>query len=467
MNPGKVIHPYRLDEHLTLRGWFPAEPRAFFHYPDDEGRFSSAASRCVGVGKCRGDEGGVMCPSYRVTREEVHSTRGRARLLMEMVRGEVVTGGWHSEEVRDALDLCLACKGCKKECPVGVDMATYKAEFLAHHYAGKIRPAPHYSMGWLPLLSWLVTSVPGLAGLVNAAAHAPGLSNLTKRAGGIAAEREIPRFARQRFTRRATARPGRDAVGSRRVILWPDTFTNNFHPEVADAAVMVLEHAGFEVEVPAQPMCCGLTWISTGQLAMAQRVLSRTLRALGPALRAGTPVVVLEPSCAAVFRSDATELLGSDDARLLASRTRTLAELLTESSWTPRGLLDELGEEPPPAGVPRRAVVQVHCHQHAIMGFDPDLELLRKCGVEVEVLDSGCCGLAGNFGFESGHYEVSAACAERGLWPAARQAGPDTVVLADGFSCRTQLAAGRTGREGWHLAQLLARVTQPEGPDSS
>jgi FAD/FMN-containing dehydrogenase/Fe-S oxidoreductase len=469
MNPGKVVDPYRLDQNLTLRGWFPPEPQTFFQYPDDGGKFSSAASRCVGVGKCRGDEGGVMCPSYRVTREEEHSTRGRARLLMEMVRGEVIGDRWGSAEVRDALDLCLACKGCKKECPVGVDMATYKAEFLAHHYAGKIRPAAHYSMGWLPLVSRLVTAVPGLAGLVNAAAHTPGLSGLAKRAGGIDPKRDIPRFARQPFTRWASARRpgatpgrGREAAAGRRVILWPDTFSNNFHPEVAQAAITVLERAGFQVEVPVRPMCCGLTWISTGQLRMASRMLRRTLRALRPALRAGVPVVVLEPSCAAVFRSDAVELLGSDDARLLAARTRTLAELLTESGWTPRGLLDELGQQPPPAGVPRRAIAQVHCHQHAIMGFDPDVSLLRKCGLDVEVLDSGCCGLAGNFGFERGHYDVSAACAERGLWPAARDAGPGTVLLADGFSCRTQLAAGHTGHEGWHLAQLLAAVTQPE-----
>jgi FAD/FMN-containing dehydrogenase/Fe-S oxidoreductase len=350
MNPGKVIQPYRLDENLTLRGWFPREPRTFFEYPHDNGRFSGAASRCVGVGKCRGDEGGVMCPSYRVTREEEHSTRGRARLLMEMVRGEVITDGWHSEEVRDALDLCLACKGCRKGCPVGVDMATYKAEFLAHHYAGRLRPAAHYSMGWLPLISALVTTVPGLPGLVNTATHTPGLSDLAKRAGGIDPKRDIPRFAGRRFTRWAASR-SRGAAGGRRVILWPDTFSNNFHPEVARAAVTVLERAGFQVEVPTRPMCCGLTWISTGQLGMASRVLRRTLRALRPALRSGVPVVVLEPSCAAVFRADAAELLGSDDARLLASRTKTLAELLTEAAWTPLGLLDELGEQPPP-GVP-------------------------------------------------------------------------------------------------------------------
>jgi FAD/FMN-containing dehydrogenase/Fe-S oxidoreductase len=462
MNPGKVVHPYRLDEHLTMRGFFPREPRTFFNYPHEGGKFSvGAASRCVGIGKCRG-ESGTMCPSYRVTREEEHSTRGRARLLMEMVRGDVVTSGWHSTEVRDALDLCLACKGCRKECPVGVDMATYKAEFLAHHYAGRVRPAAHYSMGWLPVIARLVTAVPGLAGIVNLAGRTPGFSSLTKRAAGIDSGRDLPRFTGQRFTawyarRRTAASPGR------RVILWPDTFSNNFHPEVAKAAVTVLERAGFTVDVPLTPMCCGLTWISTGQLGVAQRVLRRTIKALLPDLRAGVPVVVLEPSCAAVFRADAAELLGRDDARLLANQTRTLAELLVESGWQPSVLLEGPSRDRDGGARSRRAIAQVHCHQHAIMGFDADTEILRRVGVDVDVLEGGCCGLAGNFGFERGHFEVSAALADRGLWPAARAAEPETAILADGFSCRTQLAAGRTGREGLHLAQLLAQLTAPDG----
>ncbi len=447
MNPGKVINPYRMDENLTRRGFFPKEPVTFFRYPQDGGKFSAgAASRCVGIGKCRGDEGGVMCPSYRVTREEEHATRGRARLLMEMVRGEVITDGWHSTEVRDALDLCLACKGCRKECPVDVDMATYKAEFLAHHYAGRLRPAAHYTMGWLPALSRLASAAPGL---VNAVARAPGLGRLIKRAGGIDEHRELPRFAAERFTSWYQRRGGRD--GGEPVLLWPDTFTNNFHPEVGKAAVSVLEDAGFRVELPAKTLCCGLTWISTGQLGVARRVLNRTMAALRPALQAGWPVVVLEPSCAAVFRSDAAELTGSDDARLLAKQTRTLAELLTEAGWRP-GADDPAGLHP---GA-RRAIAQVHCHQHAILGFDRDRELLRDCGVDVDVLDSGCCGLAGNFGFERGHYDVSVACAEHGLWPAVRDADPGTAILADGFSCRTQIEAGHLGREGMHLAELLA-----------
>jgi FAD/FMN-containing dehydrogenase/Fe-S oxidoreductase len=443
MNPGKVVEPHRLDQNLTLRGWFPAEPRTLFHYPQDSHKFTAAASRCVGVGKCRGDEGGVMCPSYRVTREEVHSTRGRARLLMEMVRGEVITGGWHSTEVRDALDLCLACKGCRKDCPVDVDMATYKAEFLAHHYKGRLRPASHYSMGWLPALALLAARAPGT---VNAAGRAPGLGRLLKLAGGIDAHRELPRFARERFTRWYARRGPRPAGPP--VILLPDTFTNSFHPDVGQAAVAVLENAGFTVEVPTRPLCCGLTWISTGQLGVAARALKRTIAALRPALQAGQRVVVLEPSCAAVFRSDAAELLASDDARLLARQTITLSELLRETGW-----------RPPPGsagGTRRKAIAQVHCHQHAIMGFGADRDLLNACGVDVDVLDTGCCGLAGNFGFERGHYDVSVACAEHGLWPAVRDADPGTAVLADGFSCRTQIEAGHLGREGIHVAQLLA-----------
>ncbi len=489
MNPGKVVQPDRLDQNLTLRGWSPREPTTFFSYPADGGKFSAAASRCVGVGKCRGDEGGVMCPSYRVTRDEQHATRGRARLLMEMVRGEAITDGWRSAEVRDALDLCLACKGCRKECPVDVDMATYKAEFLAHHYRGRVRPASHYSMGWLPAAARLAALAPRL---VNGAAHAPGLAQLIKRLGGIDSRRDLPRFAPERFTR-WYARAAGPATGER-ILLWPDTFTNSFHPEVARAAVAVLNDAGYAVEVPGGALCCGLTWISTGQLGVARRVLDRTITALRPALHEELRVVVLEPSCAAVFRSDAAELLGSDDARLLARQTKTLAEVLGEAGWRPPGrpatpaapttsaapAAPTASATPATSATParsatpvapgigerRKAIAQVHCHQHAVMGFEADLDLLSRCGVDVEVLDTGCCGLAGNFGFERGHYDVSAACAERGLWPAVRDAAPGTAVLADGFSCRTQIEAGRVGGTGIHLAQLLAQLLDAGDPAS-
>ncbi|WP_433604895.1 FAD-binding and (Fe-S)-binding domain-containing protein [Dactylosporangium sp. CA-139114] len=448
MNPGKVVTPNRLDDNLRLGTDLrhPA-PATHFAYPDDEGSFSRAVQRCVGVGKCRREGGGVMCPSYMATREEEHSTRGRSRLLFEMLdgtaRGGAIGDGWRSEAVRDALDLCLACKGCKTDCPVNVDMATYKAEFLAHHYQGRLRPRQHYAMGWLPLWAALAARAPRI---VNALAHAGPVGTMAKRAAGVDVRRDLPVFANRTFQRWFRRhRPA--ATGSHGdVVLWPDTFTNHFDPAIAQAAVEVLQDAGWWVVVPQQAVCCGLTWISTGQLDTAKRVLQRTLDILRPHLRAGTPIVGLEPSCTAVFRSDAHELFpGDEDVQRLQRQTYTLAELLHEH--TP-------GWQPP--RVHRKALIQTHCHQHAIMGFTADQALLHDAGVDAQVLDSGCCGLAGNFGFEEGHYEVSEACAERVLVPAVRDADPHDVVLADGFSCRTQIAQSATGgRRGMHLAELL------------
>ncbi|MCW8378201.1 FAD-binding and (Fe-S)-binding domain-containing protein [Streptomyces justiciae] len=457
MNPGKVVAPYRLDENLRLGGdWAPYAPRDLhFQFPDDGGSFAEAANRCVGVGKCRQltSEGSVMCPSYQVTREEEHSTRGRARLLFEMLDGHgdsAIQDGWRSQAVHDALDLCLACKGCKRDCPADVDMATYKAEFLSHHYEGRWwrRPRAHLSMGWLPMLAQAVGRS-RLAPAVNALTHTPLLSAAAVTVAGVE-NRELPLFAGETLQQWfAHHEPyGDGARGS--VLLWPDTFTNHFHPHVGRAAVALLEHAGWRVELPTEPLCCGLTWISTGQLGVAERVLGRTVRQLAPHVRDGGLVVVLEPSCAAVFRSDAHDLFPGDrDVRRLRDRTVTLAELLTEHSP---------GYEPPQ--VPERsahALAQVHCHQHAVLGWDADAELLRRAGVDAERLDSGCCGLAGNFGFEPGHLDVSEACAERVLLPRLRDAAPETVVLADGFSCRTQVAEFDSGgHEGVHLAELLA-----------
>ncbi|MGY4099892.1 FAD-binding and (Fe-S)-binding domain-containing protein [Nocardia sp. R16R-3T] len=446
MNPGKVVHPRPLDQDLRQgAGYRPWEPVTHFAFPEDDHRFSVAAARCVGVAKCRGHESGVMCPSYRATGEEEHSTRGRARLLFEMLQGEVITDGWRSTEVRDALDLCLACKGCRSDCPVDVDMATYKAEFLAHHYEYRIRPMAHYSMGWIPLWARLATAVSAPA---NALAQGRGTGRLLKRLGGVDPRRDLPRFARERFTEKF-ARRTPDARGHRgRVLLWPDTFTNNLAPEIAEAAVTVLEAAGFEIEIPRRTVCCGLTWISTGQLATAKRVLRRTLRQLEPQLRSSTPIVVLEPSCAAVFRSDLPELLpGDEDARRLANQVRTLGEFLTERAddWEPPRIVGH-------------AVVQPHCHQHAILHYEADQRLLGATGLDVEVLDAGCCGLAGNFGFERGHYDVSVACAEDKLMPAIRNREPETLVLADGFSCRTQIEHLDPPTRARHAAQVLAEA---------
>ena len=461
MNPGKIIEPYRLDENLRLgNSWAPWDPQdLYFKYPNDGGSFAEAANRCVGVGKCRqhtNSGGQVMCPSYQVTGEEEHSTRGRARLLFEMVNGHgdsPVADGWRSEEVHDALDLCLACKGCKTDCPANVDMASYKVEFMAHYYRGRPwkRPRSDFAIGWVPAAAQLVSRL-GIAPLVNRLGHTPGLHAPATRLGGLA-DREIPLFAEQTlqqwFAPRAAGGDGHR--GS--VLLWPDTFTNNFHPEVGRATVALLEDAGWRVTMPTQPVCCGLTWISTGQLGIARRLLSRTIRQLAPQLRDGGLVLGLEPSCTAVFRSDATELFPTDrDVRKLRDQTVTLAELLTDHSP---------GYEPPQIG--RKAIAQVHCHQHAVMGWDDDQKLLQSAGVDVEQLDSGCCGLAGNFGFERGHEQVSEGAAERVLLPRVREADQDTAVLADGFSCRTQIRElnGR-GREAVHLAQLLA-----EGLDQS
>ncbi|MDH6548134.1 FAD/FMN-containing dehydrogenase/Fe-S oxidoreductase [Streptomyces sp. SAI-208] len=468
MNPGKVVAPYGLDENLRLGGdWAPYDPRDLhFRFPHDGGSFAQAANRCVGVGKCRQhttEGGAVMCPSFQVTHEEEHSTRGRARLLFEMLDGHgdsAVRDGWRSEAVRDALDLCLACKGCKQDCPADVDMATYKAEFLSHHYEGRWwrRPRAHLSMGWLPAVAQVVGRT-RLGPVVNALTHTPLLSRAAVALAGVE-NREVPLFAgetlQQWFARHEPYGDG--ARGS--VLLWPDTFTNHFHPHVGQAAVILMEHAGWRVVLPEEPLCCGLTWISTGQLATAERVLGRTVRRLAEHVRAGGLVVGLEPSCTAVFRSDAPELFPADqDVRRLRERTVTLAELLTEHSP---------GYEPPQ--VPERsakALAQVHCHQHAVLDWQADRKLLHRAGVDAERLDSGCCGLAGNFGFEPGHLEVSEACAERVLLPRLREEPPETVVLADGFSCRTQIhQLDSGGHEGVHLAELLASAL-PGTPGSA
>ncbi|MFI6013621.1 FAD-binding and (Fe-S)-binding domain-containing protein [Streptomyces sp. NPDC051243] len=450
MNPGKVVDPNPVDGQLRLGpAWRPTASRTHFGYPEDEHSFSRAVLRCVGIGNCRSRQGGVMCPSYRATLEEEHSTRGRARLLFEMLDGHpdrAVGDGWRSTEVRDALDLCLACKGCKSDCPTGVDMATYKSEFLAHHYARRLRPAAHYSMGWLPLWARLAEHAPHVA---NSLLRAPGLGRAGRRLAGVDPARQAPVFAERTFLRwwRALGTEPPDPADPATVLLWPDTFSNHFHPSVAISAVRLLEDAGFRVAVPRAPVCCGLTWISTGQPAIAKRVLHRTLRTLSPYLDAGTPVVGLEPSCTAVLRSDGPELLPDDqDVRRLAERTRTFAEQLVHHApdgWRPPRLS-------------RAATVQTHCHQHAVLGFDADRELMRRAAVDADVLDEGCCGLAGNFGFERGHHEVSMAIGELGVLPAVRAAPPGGLVLADGFSCRTQIEQGDTGRRALHLAEALS-----------
>ena len=450
MNPGKVVHANPLDGQLRLGpGYAPAEPATFFRYADDAGSFARAALRCAGVGECRRPEPdkGVMCPSYQVTREERHSTRGRARLLFEMLRGETITGGWREEPVAEALDLCLACKGCKRDCPMHVDMATYKAEFLSHHYAGRARPRAHYSLGWLPVAARLAVPV---APLVNAATHAPLLGGLVKRLGGIDPRRDVPRFAGASFPRWFRGREPGGSGERGTALLLPDTFTTYLAPGIAASAVGALEALGFRVELPRGPVCCGLTWISTGQLGVARRVLRRTTDVLAPWLRAGVPVIGLEPSCTAVFRGDALDLLGHDqDVLRLRKQTRTLAELLVDDHDV---RLPELRAED--GGRPH-AISQTHCHHHAVLGYDADKELQRRVGLDVEHLASGCCGLAGDFGMTPDHREVSLAVGEQVLLPAVRAAAAGTLILADGFSCRTQIEEAGTGRHALHLAEVV------------
>jgi Fe-S oxidoreductase len=436
-NPGVLVDPAPLDADLRVPSARVMRRGLGFAYPHDGGDLSAAVHRCVGVGKCRADttiSGGVMCPSYLATRDEKDSTRGRARVLQEVANGALDLRG---PEVAESLDLCLSCKGCSADCPTGVDMATYKAEVLHQRYRHRPRPPAHYSLGWLPRWARLAGFAPGPA---NFMLRLPGV----KRLGGIDARRPLPRFAAVRF--RTWFAGHRPVVDGTPVLLWVDTFTDHFTPEVGQAAVRVLERAGYSVQITDRPVCCGLTWISTGQLTGARRQLRRTLRALDPALRAGTPIVGLEPSCTAVLRGDLAELLPSDPRAVkVRGAVRTLAELLTSTDgWTPPSL----------TGV--RAVAQPHCHQHAVMGWHTDSALLTRAGAEVNAV-GGCCGLAGNFGVERGHYDVSVAVAETALLPAVRDADPgtaDAVVLADGFSCRTQLDQLAQVR-ALHLAQLL------------
>ncbi|MER7047423.1 FAD-binding and (Fe-S)-binding domain-containing protein [Streptomyces jumonjinensis] len=454
MNPGMLVRPARLDENLRF-AVLPRKPvDVVFGYPEDGGDFAGAVRRCVGVAKCRTpspDPASVMCPSFRVTGEEAHSTRGRARLLHEMLAGEIVRDGWRSPEVRDALDLCLACKGCRSDCPVGVDMATYKAEFLHHHYAGRPRPLSHYSMGRLP--GWLRAAAP-FARVLNALSGLPAPAALARRLGGIAPERELPALAPVTFRRwMRRSMHGRTEIHSTSgtTVLWPDTFTDHLTPEVGRAAVKVLRAAGVGVMIPPGRVCCGLTYVSTGQLTRARRVLRRTLKTMEPLLDMGDfAVTVLEPSCAATLKTDLPALLPDDPrATRLAARVRTFAQTLEQCAprWTPPRL-------------DRDVTGQTHCHQHAILGDAAERRLRERAGLRGD-LSGGCCGLAGNFGFERGHYEISSACAEEQLLPAVRAAGPDTEILADGFSCRTQLAQ-LGGVRGRHLAEVLA-----EGLDES
>jgi Fe-S oxidoreductase len=465
MNPGKVIEPYRLDENLRLGPTYdPWQPETHFKFPNDHGSLASATLRCVGVGKCRRYEGGVMCPSFRVTREEEHSTRGRAHLLWEMTQGEVIKDRWQNEAVKESLDLCLACKGCKSDCPTGVDVATYKAEFLSHYYETSRRPLNALAFGNIDLWARAASHVPGL---VNLATQLPFLRDLAKLAAGIPAQRRIPAFASQTFKEwwgerwSSTERAGRP-LNSRRdagatVLLWADTFNNHFLPDTAKAAVEVLEAAGFDVTVPRAHLCCGRPLYDVGMLDRAKSLLLEIMDELLPEIEAGIPIVVLEPSCAAVFRDELINLFPKDErARVLSQQVFLLSEFLENHA-----------KEFPLPPLARKALIHGHCHHKAIMKMTAEESVLRRMGIDFTAPAPGCCGMAGAFGFEKEKYEVSKAIGELELLPAVRKAPTDWLIVADGFSCREQITQA-TDRQALHLAEVLQMALReatesPEG----
>jgi FAD/FMN-containing dehydrogenase/Fe-S oxidoreductase len=422
MNPGKVVWPRPRTSDLRLTDYRPDPGPIELSFGDDEHDFGHAAVRCVGIGKCRKTDHGTMCPSYMVTRDERHSTRGRAHLLFEMMRGDLITDGWASREVSEALDLCLSCKACKHECPMGVDMAAYKAEFLAHHHETVRRPIQAWMFG--KIHRWLQLGRP-FAPIVNLLAATPGLSWVGKRALGIATDRSLPRLHRRTFRRRFRRRPLDH--GARRVLLWVDTFNNNFHPEILEAAVDVLRATNHDVVIPHVDLCCARPLFEHGWIDQARQQWHQNLDVLAAEIAAGTPIVGLEPSCTAMFRDELVALLPDIyDAQRLAAQTITIGELLEEDGWQP----------PPLAGT---ALFHRHCHQAALLAPEHEITLLSASGLDVHVLDSGCCGMAGPFGFAKKTHDVSVARAERVLLPAVRGVGDETVVITDGFSCREQL----------------------------
>jgi len=429
MNPGKVVTPYHPDENLRLgasfRPWSP--PQTHFQFAEDEGQMNHAILRCVGVGRCRRLDGGTMCPSYQVTREEKHSTRGRARLLFEMFQGQVTPSDWENDDVKSALDLCISCKGCKGDCPTGVDMATYKAEFLSHYYEQRLRPLPAYTMGWIYWWAGLASKMPRVANALMPLA----------RFSGISSKRHMPKFANKTFREQFVPKNS-----AKRVVLWTDTFNNHFRPATAHAAVEVLERAGYGVTIPQKRVCCGRPLYDWGFLDRAKKLLRETIDVLRPALDEGLPIVGLEPSCVSVFRDELLNLYPNDRyAQKLASSALTLSEFL-------------LREDVALPSLERKAIVQSHCHHKSVMRFDAEETLLRKIGLELQHPDSGCCGMAGAFGFERDHYDISMAIGERVILPLVRGASEDTLIIADGFSCREQIEQA-TGRETLHLAEVL------------
>ena len=449
MNPGKVVEPYRMDENLHLgAGHHPWDPPTHFRFPQDHGSLAHATLRCVGVGKCRQYEGGLMCPSFRVTREEEHSTRGRAHLLWEMAKGEVIRDGWRSQEVKDSLDLCLSCKGCKSDCPVSVDLASYKAEFLSHYHERRLRPLNHYAFGNIDFWARLASNAPGL---VNITTQLPFLRDIAKLLTGIPRQRDIPAFAPRTFKSWFSRHRPRNPDGPA-VVLWPDTFNNYFRPHTAKAAVEVLETAGFNVLLPQRNLCCGRPLYDFGMLDRAEGLLLQIMDAMVPEIEAGIPIIGLEPGCVTVFRDELINLFPRDErAQRLSRQTFLLSEFLESY----KNLI-------PVPKLQRKAIVHGHCHHKSVLKMDAEWAILSRMGLDYQTPSQGCCGMAGSFGFEDDKYDVSIAIGELELLPAIRRAPPDWFVIANGFSCREQIRQ-ETDRQALHLAEIL-QIALQEGP---
>jgi FAD/FMN-containing dehydrogenase/Fe-S oxidoreductase len=443
LNPGKVVDPYPPEAFLKLGADYnPLPVKTHFHFPDDQGSLEKATQRCVGVGACRKTDAGTMCPSYQVTRDEIHSTRGRAHLLFEMLQGELLKGGWRDRAVKESMDLCLSCKGCKSECPTNVDIATYKSEFLSHYYEGRPRPFNHYAFGFIDRWARLASFAPKL---VNAINSSPVISRVAKAMLQVAQQREIPKLAEETFARWVRKHPASSGLG-REVVLFADTFNNYFRPRTARAAWEVLQKAGFAVHVPQtqEHLCCGRPLYDFGLLGAAKKYLQKVLHALEPYVNAGLPVIMLEPSCASVFRD---ELRGLFPHHGVAYRLR-------QQTFTLSSFLQTQNDYEPPRLSGRKVLLHGHCHHKAVLKFGDEEALLRRMGVELKSLDSGCCGMAGPFGFESANTAIAQALGERVLLPAVRACGPETIVLTDGFSCHEQIAQN-TNREPLHIAEVL------------
>ena len=463
MNPGKVVRPYRVDENLRLGADYePWRPKVKFAYPRDHGDFAHATVRCVGVGKCRTPGGvDVMCPSFMATREEMHSTRGRTRLLFEMLEGEVITDGWQSDEVMEALDLCLACKGCTNDCPVNVDMPTYKAEFLHHRWKHRLRPRHAYAFGLIDQVARRRVARAGRRQLrhADAAVRAGVQARRRDDAGARGAEVRAAR----RCSSGSSSAAGRRTRPGRKVVLFPDTFNNHMHTDVGVAAVEALEAAGWQVVIPEGHVCCGRPLYDYGFLDLAERYLRRSLDQLREWYREDIPIVGLEPSCVAVFKDELGKLLPhDDDAKRLAQSTYHFAEFF-----------EKFDVEPP--RLERKAFVWGHCHHKATGGIDPEVELLKKMGVEVETLNAGCCGLAGSWGFEAGHHDVSMDVRRAGAPAEGARArrGDDRrrrrLLLQDADRAGEHRAA-RAPRRAGHEARARARRVRPvrrRGPSAS